>query len=311
MKKVLVTGAAGAVGINVLKFLLSEGKYEITAVDLPNNKSTKRLKRYRKRINVVYADLTDPVITDGLVKDQDYIIHLASVLPTMANLKKQLCDIVDYKMSENIVRAITFYNPKCNLLFASTTNVYKDGVLTVNVKSKLSNNKNDFYSSCKLKTEKLIEKNINNYTIFRLPLVLTNPALNYFPYNGNNEEVVEVISDIDAAYAFVVALNEPEKLNKKTFNLTGGDNCHTTYKDLLRDILCYYGISFRYIMSRLLLTKDYHGFIYEDGDKLNKILSFRNDSISSFMFRLKRSTRRRAIQKFIGKVVNKIGSLKK
>ncbi len=33
MKKVLVTGAAGVVGLNVLKYLLSEGKYEITALD--------------------------------------------------------------------------------------------------------------------------------------------------------------------------------------------------------------------------------------------------------------------------------------
>ena len=41
MKKILVTGAAGTVGINVLKFLLSEGKYEITALDLKNKKTEK------------------------------------------------------------------------------------------------------------------------------------------------------------------------------------------------------------------------------------------------------------------------------
>ena len=30
MKKVLVTGAGGSIGVNVIKYLLSEGKYEIT-----------------------------------------------------------------------------------------------------------------------------------------------------------------------------------------------------------------------------------------------------------------------------------------
>ena len=311
MKKVLVTGAAGAIGVNVIKFLLSEGKYEITAVDLPNNRSIKRLKKYRKRVNLVYADLTDPVITDGLVKDQDYIIHLASVLPNMANLKKQLCDVVDYKMSENIIRAITFYNPNCNLLFASTTNIYSPSLSKVSVKSKLSSNKADFYSKCKLKTEKLITKTIDNYTIFRIPLVLTNPKYNYFPYNGNNDEIIEVISDIDAAYAFVAALKETEKLNKKTFNLSGGEICQIRYKDLLKDILSYYGFSFKYLLNRLLITKDYHGFNYDDGDKLNKMLSFRNDSIPSFMLRLKRQTSKRIIPKFIGRIINKIGSLKR
>ena len=31
MKKVLVTGAAGAIGLSLIKYLLAEGKYEITA----------------------------------------------------------------------------------------------------------------------------------------------------------------------------------------------------------------------------------------------------------------------------------------
>lgn len=33
-EKVLVVGAAGAVGIHTVKYLLSEGKYEITILDL-------------------------------------------------------------------------------------------------------------------------------------------------------------------------------------------------------------------------------------------------------------------------------------
>ena len=36
MKKVLVTGAAGVVGFQVIKYLLTEGKYEITVIDLKN-----------------------------------------------------------------------------------------------------------------------------------------------------------------------------------------------------------------------------------------------------------------------------------
>ena len=42
MKKVLVIGAGGTIGLCLLKFLLAEGKYEITAVDLKNNKSIKK-----------------------------------------------------------------------------------------------------------------------------------------------------------------------------------------------------------------------------------------------------------------------------
>ena len=71
MKKVLITGAGGAIGINVIKYLLSEGKYEITALDLRNKNSIKRLKRYRRRINLIYGDMNDSVLMDALVRDHD------------------------------------------------------------------------------------------------------------------------------------------------------------------------------------------------------------------------------------------------
>ena len=57
MKKVLVTGAAGSIGIQVIKYLLAEGKYEITALDLRNKNVSKRLKKFRRRINILYGDV--------------------------------------------------------------------------------------------------------------------------------------------------------------------------------------------------------------------------------------------------------------
>ncbi len=311
MKKVLVTGAAGAIGVNVIKYLLSEGKYEVTAVDLPNNKSYKNLKRYKRRVNVVFADLTDPIITDGLVKDQDYIIHLASVTPNLGNVKKELCEMIDYKITENIVRAKSFYNPKCNILYTSTTCIYKSNLKEVTVKSKEAVLKEDYYSTYKLKSENLIKKNVVNYTIFRLPMVLTNPSNNYFVYNGVNDEIVEVISDLDASYALVKALDYASKLNKKTYNLSGGSSCQIKYKDLINKVLLIYGVSFKYISNLIFINKNYHGFIYDDGDDLNKIINFRNDSIASFMMRLKRQTKKRMIQKGLARIIVKIRNLKK
>ena len=52
MKKVLVTGAAGSIGTHVIKYLLAEGKYEVTALDLKNKNVFKKMKRFRKRINI-------------------------------------------------------------------------------------------------------------------------------------------------------------------------------------------------------------------------------------------------------------------
>ena len=45
--------------------------------------------------------------------------------------------------------------------------------------------------------ENLIKKNVSNYSIFRLPMLLTNPSNNFFVYNGVNNEMIEVISDLE------------------------------------------------------------------------------------------------------------------
>ena len=128
MKKVLVVGAAGAVGIHTVKYLLSEGKYEITILDLKNKKSFNRLKRFRKRVNILYGDVTDRILIEALVKDHDYIIDLASAMPPLGDMKDGLSMAIDYGGCENIVRAINYYNPKCHLFFASTTSMYKSKI---------------------------------------------------------------------------------------------------------------------------------------------------------------------------------------
>ena len=74
IKKVLVIGAAGTIGVHTVKYLLSEGKYEITILDLKNKTSYEKLKRFRKRVNILYGDVTDRILIEALVKDHDNIL---------------------------------------------------------------------------------------------------------------------------------------------------------------------------------------------------------------------------------------------
>ena len=179
MKKVLVTGAAGSVGIQVIKYLLAEGKYEVTALDLKNKVVFKKMRRFRKRINILYGDVTDRVLIEALVKDHDVIIHLASSLPPLSDMKKGLAEIIDYDGSENIIRAISYYNPKCHLFLASTTSLYKN-IENPTVKSKIELDDYDYFSQAKYKAELLVKEKLKNYTIYRIPLVLGNPLVDPF-----------------------------------------------------------------------------------------------------------------------------------
>lgn len=301
MKRVLVTGAAGSIGLYTIKYLLSEGKYEITAMDLKNNWSYKRLKRYRRRINIIYGDVSDPILMDALVKDHDYIIHLAGVMPPLGDMKKDLCTLIDYKGTENIIRAITFFNSDCYLIYPSSTTVYGESKESVSVKNKINTSEDNYYSNTKAKVENLITEKLKSYTIFRLPIVLSDIRKERFIYTGLKDDNIEVITNRDAAYALVRAIDCDKTLKGKTYNVGGGENSITTYRELLINVLEIYGLTFNFLLSRIFLEKNFCSHVYADSDKLEEILHFRNDSLASYYMRLKRTSSDRAIHRLLAK----------
>lgn len=298
MKKVLVTGAAGTVGVYVAKYLLAEGKYEVTLLDLKNKTVFNRLKRFKKRANIIYGDVTDRVLMEALVKDHDYIIHLASSRVPLADMKSGLANVIDYEGSENIIRAITYYNPKCHLFYASTTSMYKD-IKNPSVKSKINLTEFDYFDNAKFKTEKLIKEKLKNYTIYRVPLVLCDPLEENFIYHINKNDEINFITKEDCAYAFVKGINYTDKLNKKTYNLANEESI--IYKKLLNKILEINGISWKFIMSRLFVEKNYYSPVCSDTFELEEIINYRSDSLNEYYGRLRSRSKNRKISKFLAR----------
>ena len=298
MKKVLVTGAGGTIGLNLIKYLLAEGKYEITALDLKNKQIFKRLKKYNKRINIIYSDVLDCNLIDALVKEHDVVIHLASCLPPFSEYKKGLSDIIDYNSTENIVRSISFYNPKCYLIYASTTSLY-EGESTSSSPVKV--NEGEYFNKAKYKSEKLIIKKLKNYTIIRVPLVLGDLRSDNFIYNLSNGDL-ETITKEDAAYAFCKCIDKEKELSKKVINIGGGETCRINSKELFNNILKYHGISYKYILNRLFGIHNYDSPYLLDSDKSNEILEYRNDSIQSYFMRQKRRSYKRKLPIFFAKI---------
>ena len=300
MKKVLVTGAAGSIGLNVLKYLLSEGKYEITALDLNNKKSIKNLKKYQNRINVVYGDVNDEILMHSLVKEHDYIIYLASVLPPLSDFNKSIGELIEYDALSYIIEVINKENKDCHLIYASSTSIY-DNTLSASVKEVIKESELSNYSYVKYNSEKLITSKLKNYTILRVPLVLNNLTGEPFIYNVKKNLVVEVTTNIDAAYAFVKVIDYIKEVNKKTYNIGMGEEGRVVYNEILKNILNNYGLSMRYILSRIFLGKTYKSPILTDSDELDNIIHYRHDSLYNYYKRLKTKGKYRTFQKIIAK----------
>lgn len=303
LKNIVVTGAAGTIGKKVIKYLLMEGKYNITAVDLKTRHNRHILNKYRKRINIIYSDITNDTKFEDAVRESTYVIHLAGVMPPLADLNENLSYGGDYKGTENIVRVIDFFNPDCHLLYASSTCVYgMQKSDEVSVSTKPDEESLTIYGKVKLDSEKIIKEKLKNYSIYRLPVVLCNPVEeNYmFSYKANSK--FEVVSDEDAGYMFARAIDKIDSLNKKTFNVGGGDACITTGSNLNNEMLKNYGLTSKYLKTKIFIDKNFYSYIYKDSNKLDEILSFRNDSIASYFLRAKRKGKSYAIRKIFGRI---------
>ena len=291
MKKVLVFGAAGNIGLELIKYLLSEGKYEITAVDLRNRRSHHNLKKYRRRINIVYGDMNDHILIDNLVAEHDYIYLVAGVIPPLGDLKKSLLKEMEYNGIKNVLRGVKAYKPEAKIIYLSTTSLY--GLQDkVTVKTKPDYSEFDYYIKNKLDCEALITKSAKNYVIYRIPVVLGNFKNDFPIYNvkaNDDTTKFDVITSSDCAYGLVKTIDNYDKVNNHIYNMTGGKDCLINIKEYKYLLLSLYGISFRYLFTKLFVPKNFYLNQISDADKLEDILHFRSETITSYRIRIKRS----------------------
>ncbi len=306
MKKCLITGGAGTIGIPLIEKLLEVGKYEITVIDLKSPKATRRLQPFKDRINIIYGDIACEELMLSLIKEHDVIFHLAGVLPPNALISESLIKEVDYKGTAKLVDLIKRDNAKCYFVYPSVTTLYHK-VKEVNVSSNLKVDSNDYYSKYKLEAEKYIENNLKNYTIYRLPMVIDKNSFEHVMYNINENQKIELVSNTLVAKAFVKSLTHKKVLNKKKYILSGGKNFLVNSDEFLRNILESYGISGRYFLMHYLLPQNYYSHIYKT--TLNDILDYQDEKIEDIFAgykSLKKS--RRCIQRLLA--YNKIKKLK-
>ena len=162
--------------------------------------------------------------------------------------------------------------------------LYKN-IKNPSVKSKITLDKLDYFEQAKLDAENLIKSKLKNYTIYRIPLVLSDSLYETFMYHGKRNDLMDVVTKEDCAYAFVKGIKYSDELNRKTFNVAG--EIPVVYGNVLDRLLEYNGLSFKYVSSRLFLEKDYVSPVCSDRDELENIIHFRNDSLAQYYKRIK------------------------
>ena len=113
--KVLVTGGAGFLGINLVRSLLQKG-CSVISLDIANFD----YKDVMNKVEVIKGDIRDKNIVDKAVKGCDIVIHAAAALPLF---KKEDVFSTDIEGTRNIIEASYKHNVD-RVIYISTAAVY-------------------------------------------------------------------------------------------------------------------------------------------------------------------------------------------
>ncbi|MDE6060244.1 MAG: NAD-dependent epimerase/dehydratase family protein, partial [Clostridia bacterium] len=131
MKKIVaLTGASGNMGMESLMQLMELGCVEKVKLLLLNESRERRFARdcrrkYGKRVEIIFGNIADKAKCRALVKDTDYVMHLAAVIPPLADHHPKETDDCNRIGTMNIVDCVSELGDKQpKLVHISTVAIY-------------------------------------------------------------------------------------------------------------------------------------------------------------------------------------------
>lgn len=148
-KKILITGGAGFIGANLVKYLVERGN-EIIVVDDLSTGSLDNLKDVEKGIEFIKASLGD-CLSLAQLKNLDGIFHLG--MPSSSPLYKENHNLTGEAINTFIAILDLAKREKCKLVYASTFSIYNGN--KVPFKEDMAVLPKDFYSEARYFMERM------------------------------------------------------------------------------------------------------------------------------------------------------------
>ncbi len=287
MKNILLTGAAGAVGQEALRELVRrKDRYAVRVVEVRNPRTEKALQPFRDDAEIRWVDLTDRAAVDACVRNIDAVIHLAAIIPPLADHQPALAERVNVQGTQNLIEALQQHAPEAFFLYSSSVSVYGDRVKNpwIKVTDLLRPSEGDYYAVTKIKAEQFVKNSDLRWSIFRFTAIFSprqkiDPLMFHMPL----ETCIEMATTRDTGYALAEALEHTDALHGRTFNLAGGEKCRTTYRDLLQGCFAAAGLYDMDFPPEAFADHNFHCGYFLDSDELEHILHFQHDSFEDYL----------------------------
>ena len=201
----LVTGGAGFIGSHLV-YELVKRKYKVIVVDNLSTGSLKNLKLVRKKIKFINHDLSKIKKLKNILKDADYIFHLAGMSQAVDSIKKPKTYYKNNVIGTmNVLKSIQNYKIKKFIYSASASCYGNPKKFPTSEREKIQTLTP--YALTKWRSEQLIMRHASKY---KLPVV----SLRLFNVYGPR-------SKASGAYSAVISVFLKQKLKKKPLTIVG------------------------------------------------------------------------------------------
>ncbi|MFX1567080.1 MAG: NAD-dependent epimerase/dehydratase family protein [Promethearchaeota archaeon] len=244
--KVLLTGAFGNVGLSTLKEMLNRN-YDIRIFDIKNKRNKRLAIKYKKDVEIFWGDLRNYKDVEHAISNIDVIVHVAAIIPPLADKKPKFAKAVNVGGTENIVKAMENQPKKPKLIFTSSVAIYGDRLENPLITPDDTPNPNDDdeYAKQKIQCEEIIKNSSLDWAIFRLTYITSlnklkmDPLMFEMPLNT----CIEICDTNDVGLALANAVKS-KKIWGEVMHIAGGDRCRISYREYVKEMLDIFGIRF-------------------------------------------------------------------
>ncbi|MBN2322202.1 MAG: NAD(P)-dependent oxidoreductase [Spirochaetes bacterium] len=290
--KVLVTGAFGNVGTGTLQELLRRN-HEVRIFEKDTQRNRIIAGRYKRKAEVRFGDILNIRDLDEAVRGMDVIVHLAAVIPPLADRNPELARYVNVGGTENVIRAMRQTAAGSKLIYTSSIAVYGDRVDSPNIgaEDEPRPNKDDHYANQKLRCEELIRSSGIENAVLRLTYVVSPAHLKMDPlmFEMPPDTSIEICHFSDVGLAIANAVDSDEVWGKM-LHIAGGPSCRTTYREYVDRMLEIFGMGKRFIPEGAFSRAKFHcGFM--DTEESERLLHYQRCTLDGYYREIKKRYR--------------------
>lgn len=240
---ILLTGAFGNIGTSFIKNFITGNKQGLSlrCFDVKNESNLKKSSIYQKEVEIFWGDLRNQDDVLKAVDNQDFIIHLAFIIPPLSEKKPDFAREINITGTQNIIEAAKKQEKRVRIVFASSISVFGPAIpgrrfpLEASDKVKAT----DIYTSHKIECEKMVMNSGIDWVITRFavvpPLTLSgefDPLLFEIPLNNR----VEFVHTMDIGLALLNIVDCQQCLGKILL-LGGGKRCQIYQREFISKFL--------------------------------------------------------------------------